>query len=255
MIIDSVKAFEAPPLPSRLDAFDSRCRVLCALAAVIVLAAIRNIHGLAAGSILPVILLCLDGRSKATILSRALLNVNKIGIFIWIFLPLTYPGERLWEIFSYEGLNAALIITWKLNLMSVIILRMVMSMGIPGIGDSLGRLGFPLKLRMLLLLTMRYVLLLSDRMATMWRAVCVRSNDIRGAAACRVFACMVGTTLIHSADRAERASLAMEHRGGMAGFSLSSEGAWAFRDSVMCAIFLLNSAFILLFSRILPLNF
>jgi len=253
MIADSVNFLETCP-PSRLDAFDPRGRVVCALIAVMTLAAVRDAGSLAAGSVLPFLLLCVDWRARAAFLSRSVLNVNKIGIFICIFLPLTYPGERLWGIFSREGLTAALILVWKLNLMCVLLAQMVVSMGIPEIGNALGRLGFPLKLRMLLLLTMRYVLMLSVRMATMWRAVRIRSNDTGGLDAYRAFACMVGTTLVHSADRAERSAIAMRLRGGAEGFSQSSECRWTRIDSFLCAAFLLNSALILILPRIPAIN-
>jgi cobalt/nickel transport system permease protein len=245
MMIDSIGAFETCLPPSRLDAFDSRCRVVCALAAAIALTIARDAQSLAAGSVIPALLLLLDWRGRAAFLSKSLANINKIGVFIWIFLPLTYPGERVWGPFSYDGVMAALTVTWKLNLISVVMVQMIASIGIHGISGALGQLGFPWKLRMLLMLTMRYVLLLSGRMATIWRAVCVRSGDIGGLQAFRSFACMVATTLIHSADRAERSSLAMVCRGGMEGFSQFGGSRWTGRDTCLCAVFLLNSLFIM----------
>ncbi|MDR3165001.1 MAG: energy-coupling factor transporter transmembrane protein EcfT [Synergistaceae bacterium] len=247
-MIGSADAFEVCLPPSRLDAFDSRCRVVCALIAAVTIAALRGFENLAAGSMMPVMLLIMDWRTRGGFFSKSLVNINKISVFIWIFLPLTYPGEKLLGPFSREGLMNALIVTWKLNLISSVLLQMIVSLGINGLSDALTRLGCPRKLGMLLTLTMRYVILLSERMATAWRSVCVRSNSIGGGiGAVRVFACVVATTLIHSADRAERASIALARRGGTGGFSQRSASRWRERDSYMCALFLLNSLFIMLF--------
>jgi cobalt/nickel transport system permease protein len=251
MMLGSVSVFEACRPPSRLDAFDPRCRVVCAFAAAATLALVRDLQSLAAGSVLPALLLCVDWRERSAFLRKYLISVNKIGFFIWIFIPITYPGERIFGPVTRDGLMMALVVMWKLNLISAVLTQMVASMGIPEIDGAIGKLGFPLKLRMLLMLTARYVILLSDRMATMWRAVHVRSGDVSGARALHAFSCMVATTLIHSSDRAERAALAMSMKGGAAGFSQPRGGCWAGRDSLLCAIFLLNSAFIIICPRLL----
>lgn len=229
---------------SRLDRFAPRCRVVCALLAVAVLASVGSVPGLAVGTLLPLVLLCLDGAGRIGFLRGALFDINKIAFFIWIFLPLTYPGERLWGVFSLEGARAALVVTWKLNVISVVMLQMVVSMGVPKISEALGELGFPLKMRTLLILTVRYILLLGERLSTLWRAVRLRGPDVRGTKALGTLACTVGTTLIHSLDRAERSALAIRCRGGISGFSQGSRQRWARDDSLLCAAFLLNALFV-----------
>jgi energy-coupling factor transporter transmembrane protein EcfT len=241
MILDSVHAFSGRGNASRLDAIDPRCRVLCALCLAVTAAAVGGAPALAAGSVLPLWLLCVDGRSGILALARMLSGVNKVSVAALIFLPLTYPGDRVLMFFSVEGARAALLIIWKLNIISVVLLRMVASMGITGVNDALAALRFPVKLRMLLLLTTRYVFLLADRMSAMARAIDLRAPDIRGKESYRAHACMVGTTLVHSADRAERASLAIGCRGGMSGFSQSAVRGWTRREWALCALFLLNS--------------
>jgi cobalt/nickel transport system permease protein len=211
--------------------------------------AVYDLRGLAAGSVLPLAALCACWRGGAAYLRRAMLNVNRMLVLIWIFLPLAYAGDRAWGIVSIDGLRAALVITWKLNIVSAVMISMVASMGIPALGGALGRLGFPLRLRMLLLLMARYTLLLSGRMATLCRAIHLRSPGISGALSCRAHASMVGTTLIHSSDRAERASLAMSLRGGEGGFSRVPSGRWKGKDSLACSVFLANAVFVIAVSR------
>jgi hypothetical protein len=65
----------------------------------------------------------------------------------------------------------------------------------------------------------------------------------------RSLAYMVGTTLIHCSDRAERAATAFSLRGGLNGFSPSPDGSdavgWKISDTFFCgglALFLLALA-------------
>jgi cobalt/nickel transport system permease protein len=244
MIIPADALGSCPPR-SRLDALDPGCRALCAITVAVTLAALRGYESLAAGGVLPAMLLTMDWKTRGKFFSKSLANINKISVFIWIFLPLTYPGERLWGPFSADGLERALVMTWRLNLISAVMLPMIVPLGINGMSGALGRLGCPLKLIALLTLTVRYIFLLSERMAAAWRSARVRSGGVGGIRGVRVYACVVATTLIHSADRAERASIAMARRGGTAGFLQRPASRWRLRDSCVCALFLLNSVFVI----------
>ncbi len=231
---------------SSLDVFDPRSRILCAFFLSAVLASVQSFSGLFVGSLIPVSLLFIDalsadGLSGLKRLLKTLVHVNAITVFVWILLPLTYPGERIWGVFSIEGLVLALKVTWKLNLISVVLIQMVVKLGMGRIDNVLGDFHIPEKMRVLLLLTLRYSLLLAERVATMTRSIFLRAPDLRGARMCRTFACMLGTTLIHSADRAERSLFAMRCRGGMAGFSQCCPARWRAHDTFLCAFFALNS--------------
>jgi energy-coupling factor transporter transmembrane protein EcfT len=242
MILDCASAFRERPAASKLDSIDPRCRVICAFCFAVAIAAVSDVKALALGSALPVFLLCVDGRGGLPRIARALVGVNKVSVLALIFLPLTYPGERMLVFFSADGAKMALIIIWRLNIISAVLIKMVASMGIGGVNGALTGLRVPLKLRTLLLLTARYAFLLADRMLAMTRAVGLRAPDIRGIPACGAYAGVVGATLVHSADRAERSALAIECRGGMSGFSQSRARAWTRRESALCAALLLYLA-------------
>jgi cobalt/nickel transport system permease protein len=244
----AVLQFQDAANPSLLDAIDPRCRVICSLLCAAALASVRNFPALTAGSALPLLLLCLDGRRGVSRIARVMLELNKLSVLVILFLPLTYTGERVLGIVSLDGVRMALVMVWKMNLISVVLLRMTVSMGMPLITDALGRLGLSEKLRMLLLLTMRYVFLLADRVGTMSTAVGLRAPNIRGAESYKAFAFMVGTTLVHSADRSERCSLAIGCRGGISGFSQLSGDRWMLKDTVICSIFFINSVCVWAFS-------
>jgi energy-coupling factor transporter transmembrane protein EcfT len=180
-------------------------------------------------------------------LARALAHVNAVTVFVWILLPLTVPGPRAADIFSVEGLRLALLTTCKLNLISVTLIRMVAALGMGRIDNVLGDFRLPEKMRVLLLLTMRYVLSLTERVSTMTRALRLRAPGLKGRRMCAAFACMLGTTLIHSSDRAERSLLAMRCRAGsdisyLSGFSQCRPLRWRACDTALCFFFAANAA-------------
>lgn len=225
--------------PSRLDVFDPRCRVACAFALTAALASVQTFPGLLAGTPVPFLLLFI-GDLKS--LSKTLVHLNVVGVFVCILLLLTYPGERVFGVFSADGVKPALLIVLKLNLISVVMIRMIVALGMGRIDNVLGDFRISEKLRVLLLLTMRYVLLLAERVATMARAIFLRAPGLKGGLLYRAFACMLGTTLIHSSDRAERSMQAMRCRGGMAGFSQCCPMRWRAADTLLCLFFALNVA-------------
>lgn len=83
----------------------------------------------------------------------------------------------------------------------------------------------------------------------MTRAIRLRAPNQGAADAVRSLAYMVGTTLIHCSDRAERVSMAFSLRGGLDGFTPSRAGSaaegWKISDTFFCgglALFLLALA-------------
>lgn len=233
----------AEAAPTRLDVFDPRGRVLCALALACVLASVRSFSALLCGLPIPLILLLLDRDGTP---GRELLHLNAVGLFIALLLMLTYPGERFWGVFSVEGLKLSGLILMKLNLISVLLSRMILSLGVERVDHVLTRLGVSEKLRVLLLLSTRCIFILAERVGTMVRAVRLRAPDLRGLLMCRTFACMLGTTLLLGSDRADRMMLAIRCRGGMAGFSQCRPLRWRGIDTALCLAFALNIAVILM---------
>ena len=227
---------------SPLDALDPRCRVLSALLFSAVLASTQSMAGLLAGCVIPFILL-FTGDMRGVI--KPLVHINSVVVFFWVILPLTAQGPT--GAMTY-GLRLALLITCKLNLLSIVMIRMIASLGLGELDTALAYFHIPEKLRVLLLLTMRYTFLLKERVAAMTRAVRLRAPELRGGKLYRTFACMLGTTLIHSSDRSERSMLAMRCRGGIAGFSQCPVMNWRLRDTLLCVFFAINAALIVVVS-------
>ena len=229
---------------SPLDVFDPRCRVFCALAFSVALTSVKSLTGIFAGSLIPFLLL-FTGKMKY--LAKVLIHTNFITCFAWILLPLMTPGDRLWGLFSIPGIHLALSVTCKLNMISIVLVCMVAALGMGKINNLLGDFHITEKLRVLILLTMRYTFLLINQIAASMLAMRLR-NPEPGRRSLHTFACMLGTTLIHSSDRAERSMLAMRCRGGMAGFSQYSPMKWRPRDTLLTIFFALNIVLIIVLS-------
>ena len=227
--------------PTRLSVFDPRARVLCALAMACILASVRSFPALLCGLPIPIALLFLD----SAMMLRELFHWNAAGLFIALLLTLTYPGDRFWGVFSTAGLRLSGLILLKLNLISILLTRMVLSLGVEKVDHVLTCLGVSEKLRVLLLLSARCIFILAERVETMVRAVHLRAPELRGLTMCRTFACVLGTTLLHSSDRAEQMMRAIRCRGGMAGFSQCRPLLWRGIDTVLCLAFALNIGVIL----------
>jgi energy-coupling factor transporter transmembrane protein EcfT len=230
---------------SRLDAFDCRGRVSCALAAAFTISYLNSAPLLAAASAAAGALLLLDGRRGTASMWPFLFGINKMAALTWFLFPIAYPGPRMWGFMSVNGVRAAFFITWKLNIIFVTVYRLAVSMGTAKINGALAGLRVPVKMRGILILSLRYIFLLSGGMSAMARAIRLRAPNLGAAASMRALAYMVGTTLIHCSDRAERVSMALSLRGGLDGFSPSAAGGWKISDTFFCgagALFLLTLA-------------
>jgi cobalt/nickel transport system ATP-binding protein len=72
----------------------------------------------------------MDGREGLHSSLKILAGVNKMSLIACFLLPLTYPGERVFHLFSAQGIYMAAAVTWKLNLISVVIIRLAALRGV-----------------------------------------------------------------------------------------------------------------------------
>jgi cobalt/nickel transport system permease protein len=197
------------------------------------LASVQSLPGVLTGAAVPFLLFFAKDPKG---LAKKLVHINSVTIFVWLILPLTAPDGWI------KGLWLAFLFTCKLNLISVTLIRMVAELGMEGIDNALLYFRVPEKMRILLLLTTRYVFLLQDRLSAMTRAIRLRGPELRGKFLYKTFACMLGTTLIHSSDKAERSMLALRCRGGMGGFVQCRPLNWRWQDTLLCVFFVANVA-------------
>jgi cobalt/nickel transport system permease protein len=97
---------------------DPRIKIIAAAVFSVVVALTSSIVACAVALVLPITLLCLARISFKDVFRR-LLIVNGFILFLWAFLPFTYPGQVLYSIgplnVHKEGLLYAALITLKSN--------------------------------------------------------------------------------------------------------------------------------------------
>lgn len=196
---------------------DVRIKLLSALLLIIVLALSRSfppaLTGFAMGSAL-VITAGLDWRPVA----KRLLLVNSFVIFLWITLPLSYPGSPLFSIgpiaFSRDGIMLAALITIKANGSVLILMALIATSTVADLGYGLSRLKLPDSLCMLLLFSYRYIFVINQEYQRLLRAARLRSFQAgTNFHTYRTFGYLFGMTLVKSHHRADRVRQAMVLRG------------------------------------------
>ena len=226
-----------------LDALDPRCRLLCALVFAFAVSLLESPASLLCASLIPLALLL---RGPITLLIRPLLRLNGVALVMAILLVLTYPRHPD----PWAGLRLAALLIVRLHLISIVLLRLALLMGPGKLDAALASLGLPEKLRLLLLLTQRGIFLLLDRLDTSLRAVHLRAPRLRGTLKLKIFAGVSASSLIQSAARSERMTLALRCRGGLGGFDQIPPLVWRWRDTALCLAFALDIAAALALGRL-----
>ena len=202
---------------SLLHRLDVRAKLFSALALILVLALSRTflppLAGLGAG----IVLVALAGLDSTSVLKRLLL-VNGFVLFLWITLPLSYPGVELFSIgpvpLSRDGIVLAALITIKTNGSVLILMALVATSTVADLGHGLARLKLPGSLSMLLLFSYRYLFVIYQEYSRLLRAARLRGFKADTTLhTYRTFGYLFGMTLIKSHHRAERVRQAMVLRG------------------------------------------
>jgi cobalt/nickel transport system permease protein len=202
---------------SPLHRLDPRLRLLAAATFSIVTAVCMQFSALAAALAAAVVLTGL-ARLRAPEVLKRLLVVNGFIIFIWVAVPLTFPGEALFHLgpltAAREGVALAGRITLKSNAIVLAFIALVATMPVATAGHALHRLRVPDKIVHLLLMTYRYIFVLEQEYQRLVRAAAIRGfQPGTNLHTYRTYAYLVGMLLVKAVDRAERVHWAMLCRG------------------------------------------
>ncbi len=230
-------------LASRMDIFDPRARLLCALLLTAAVGTARSLASLALAAGSAVALLVTGGFGG---IASGLRSVNIFVLFLWLTLPFTGGGTKSYGFLSNDGIALALLCTLRVNIAAILAIRLATSMDLASLSAALEGFGCPARLKTLLLLSFRSVMTLAGSMRRMFLALGLRAPGLHGRESWRAYACVMGSSLVRSADRAERVRLALLCRGGENGFSGERPGAWDMKDSALAAAAAALSAAILL---------
>jgi cobalt/nickel transport system permease protein len=171
----------------------------------------------AAALVFPIILILAARISVRRVLAR-LAVVNTFILFLWFFLPFTFPGEVIYSLgpleIHREGLLYALLITLKSNSIVLMVIALLGTSPVFNLVHALSHMGFPDKLVHIFFFCFRYVHVIHEEYHRLAKAMKMRGfrprTDIH---TYRTYAYLVGMILIRSFDRSQRILAAMKCRG------------------------------------------
>lgn len=228
---------------SLLHRLDPRVKIVVAILFSVVVAVADRYGCLATAVCLALTLLFLARLSLREVFLR-LLVVNAFIVFLWLFLPFTYGGEKLFSIgpldATREGIIYALLITVKSNTIVLALIALLATSPVVTLGHALSHLYVPDKLIHLLFFTVRYLQVLHleyDRLRDAMRIRAFKPGT--NVHTYRSFAYLIGMLLIKSFDRAERIRKAMLCRGFHGKYYLLSHFELQRVDVIMLVIMML----------------
>ena len=202
---------------SLLHRLDPRVKIVVAVLFSVVVAVADRQACLAMALCLSLALLLMARLSLREVFFR-LLVVNAFILFLWLFLPFTTGGEKLFSVGPFnatrEGIIYALLITVKSNTIVVALIALLATTPIITLGHALSHLYVPDKLIHLLFFTVRYLQVLHleyDRLRDAMRIRAFKPGT--NMHTYRSLAYLIGMLLIKSFDRADRIRKAMLCRG------------------------------------------
>ena len=187
---------------------------LCAVIYALGVSVSEAYSALIAASVLPVILLF---RNRIP-----LLKINVMNLVMMITLALTWPDMS-------EGLIMGTVIALRVNMIYIVFAGMVFPLGMSAVYS----LRLPEKLRVMLILTLRGIFILRERMEKALISVKLRAPAVKGMMKLKVFAYVLGSVLLQSMSHSERMMLAVETRGGFGGFAVNETRRLSVRDMVL----------------------
>lgn len=174
---------------------------------------------------------------------RRLVLVNLFVALMWLFLPFTTPGARLFSlgplVGTAEGVKLALQITVKSNAIILAGMGMLSTTSLANLGHALSRLGVPNKLVQLFFFTVRYSYTVHEeyiRLKNSLKVRCFRSRTT--VHTYRTYAYMVARLLLGSFERSGRILSAMKCRGFKNRFPVLERLHFHLRDVVFLLLFL-----------------
>jgi cobalt/nickel transport system permease protein len=196
---------------------DPRVKIISALVFSTVVALNQWMLAAAVAIIFPMVLIVAARINIGRVLSR-LAVVNAFVLFLWFFLPFTFPGEVIYSMgpldIHREGLLYALLITLKSNAIVLMVIALLGTSPVFNLVHALSHMGVPDKLVHIFFFCFRYVHVVHEEYHRLATAMKIRSfkprSDIH---TYRAYAYLVGMILVRSFDRSKRILAAMKCRG------------------------------------------
>jgi cobalt/nickel transport system permease protein len=213
---------------------DPRGKIVVAGLFAVLMAVSQSYAATPAGLGLALIWLALARLPLKKVLPR-LLVVNGFIFFLWLVLPLTYPGEVVWRLgplaATRQGLVFTGLITLKSNAIIIALMALVATVPVVILGQAMHNLRLPDKLCHLLLFTYRYLYVFEQEFRRLVLAMKIRGfRPGTNLHTYRSYAYLAAMLLVRSYDRADRVFQAMLCRGFHGTFYSLRTFSWQRRD-------------------------
>lgn len=219
---------------SLLYQYDPRGKLVVALLLTILITIQTHFISLIAYLIFSFILTQL-AQLPMTSLRQRLKIINLFNLLLWLTLPFSNVEPKItWMSLqiSQIGLTQVILITLKTNAIILVLLSLLSTIPPLQLAYSLKTFYFPQKLIWLLLLSIRYLEVLSQEYQRLHQAMQIRGFQPGfNLHTYRSYAYLVGLLIIRSLDRAERILMRMKCRGFTGELFLLQPLQWQPRDS------------------------
>lgn len=202
---------------SPVHRMDPRLKIIAATLFSCQTAISNNFFTLIAALAFAIVMVVLARLNLWMILKR-LLIVNGFIFFLWVVVPMTFPGEPLFSLgpvdYTLSGVVLSARITLKSNAIVLVLMAMISTSYLSTLGYALNRLKVPEKIIYLFLITYRYIFVIEQEYQRLIRAARIRCFEPgTNLHTYRTYAYLVGMLFVRASARAERVYQAMICRG------------------------------------------
>lgn len=202
---------------SPIHRLDPKIRIMASFILSIAAALCDNLY-IACGYLILAFLLIGLARLPLKTLGVRLRPLFWFLLMIWIFLPLTFEGEMVfqygWVKISSQGIMLCMMISIKSVAILLIFSSLVATMSMASLGSGLHQLKVPDKLVFLLLMTYRYIAVIQNEYARLLRAARFRGfKPGTNLHSYKTYAFLAGMLFVRASFRAKRVYQAMRCRG------------------------------------------
>jgi len=202
---------------SIIHALDPRVKIIVILLFSVIVAVTDKTISLIAALLFSIMIVMIAKLKAKEILSR-LLVVNSFIFLLWIMLPFTFGGEKIYTLgsmgISQEGIKYAFLISIKSNSIVLAGIALLSTTSVYNIIHALHHLYLPDKLTQLFFFTYRYLHTIYSEYVSLNNALKIRGfKPGTNFHTYKTYAYLVGMLLVRSYDRSNRVYDAMLCRG------------------------------------------
>ena len=202
---------------SCLHRFDPRLKIIIAALFSIIIAIANQYNVVLIGLMFALFLIAISRLNLLSVLYR-LLIINGFILILWFFLPFSMPGKLLFKIgpliATKEGINYALIISLKSNVIIMVNIALLSTSSVFTLVHALSHLYVPKKLIHLFFFSFRYIHVIYLEYTKLKNAMKIRCfKPGTNLHTYKTYAYLIGMLLIKSYDRSKSIYNAMLCRG------------------------------------------